>query len=88
MVSWIGRDLPPIRREGDEYFLLCHDDELYLILNSCPHRGGPLKLGFINQSGELVCPLHKTAFSIATLIAQPTTRRLLDQAKATTECEP
>ena len=36
------------------------DDQLYLVANRCPHRGGPLKFGFINADdrGQLVCPLH------------------------------
>jgi nitrite reductase (NADH) small subunit len=76
--TWIGHDLPPIRRHGQDYFLLCHDEALYLVLNQCPHRGGPLKLGYLNDAGELVCPLHKNAFPIAALIARPGTIRLTD----------
>ena len=76
--SWIGKDLPPIWRDGEEYFLLGHDDALYLIANRCPHRGGPLKFGFVNAAGELVCPLHHNAFSIHCLIARPTTIRLAE----------
>ena len=74
--SWIGKDLPPIWRDGEEYFLLGHEDALYLIANRCPHRGGPLKFGFVNRAGEIVCPLHRNAFPIASLIAQPSTLRL------------
>ncbi len=76
--SWIGKDLPPIWRNGEEYFLLGHDDALYLVANRCPHRGGPLKFGFVNTDGEIVCPLHRNAFPIARLIAQPSTIRLAE----------
>ncbi len=76
--SWIGKDLPPIWRGGEEYFLLGHDDAFYLIVNRCPHRGGPLKFGFVNAQGEIVCPLHRNAFPIDHLIAQPTTIRLAE----------
>ena len=78
--TWIGRELPPIRRGGQEYFLLGRGDELYLVLNKCPHRGGPLKLGFLDADDRLVCPLHKNAFSVDWLIALPTTRRLVERA--------
>lgn len=74
--SWIGAALPPIWRKGEEYFLLCHSGDLYLIANRCPHRGGPLKAGFINAEGELVCPMHRGAFAIDGLIAQPSSIRL------------
>jgi nitrite reductase (NADH) small subunit len=74
--SWIGKDLPPIVRDGQDYFLLCHRDVLYLVANRCPHRGGPLKFGFINADEAIVCPMHQGAFPIETLIAQPSTIRL------------
>ncbi len=74
--SWIGKDLPAIHRDGEEYFLLGHEDALYLVVNRCPHRGGPLKFGFINDRGEIVCPMHRGAFPIGRLIAQPSTIRL------------
>lgn len=74
--SWIGTDLPPIWRDGVEYFLLSHAEALYLVPNRCPHRGGPLKSGFINAAGEIVCPMHRGAFAIAHLVAQPATIRL------------
>ena len=73
---WIGHDLPPIRRDGVDYFLLSAKGELYLVPNVCPHRGGPLKFGRLNAAGELVCPMHGNAFSIESLIANPATLRL------------
>jgi nitrite reductase (NADH) small subunit len=78
-LTWIGADLPAIWRDGAEYFLLSHDGDLYLIANRCPHRGGPLKAGFINAEGELVCPMHLGAFAIDRLIAQPSTIRLRER---------
>jgi nitrite reductase/ring-hydroxylating ferredoxin subunit len=80
--SWIARDLPPIIRDGTEYFLLSHDDALYLVENRCPHRGGPLKFGFVNAEDEIVCPLHQGAFPISRLIAAPNTIRLLEREPA------
>jgi len=78
---WIGHDLPPIRREGVEYFLLSARGELYLVPNRCPHRGGPLKFGRLNAAGELVCPMHGGAFSIDSLIRNPATLRLTAAAR-------
>lgn len=74
--SWIGQDLPPIVRSGVEYFLLSHRDQLYLVPNTCPHRGGPLKFGYINEKEQIVCPMHRNAYSIERLIARDTTLRL------------
>lgn len=79
---WIGRDLPPIRRDGQEYFLVSLDDALYLVLNRCPHRGGPLKLGHLNAKGELVCPWHHNCFAVERLVKLPTTIRLTEAQPA------
>jgi nitrite reductase/ring-hydroxylating ferredoxin subunit len=49
---------------------------LYLVPNRCPHRGGPLKFGYLNDRDELVCPMHGNAFPIETLLNGPGVRRL------------
>lgn len=82
MTCWIGSDLPPIWRDGEEYFLLSQDDALYLVRNQCPHRGGPLKFGYVNAQGEIVCPLHHNAFSVGGLIARPGTIALAERVEA------
>jgi nitrite reductase/ring-hydroxylating ferredoxin subunit len=73
---WIGRDLPPIIRDGIEYLLVSAAGKLFLVPNRCPHRGGPLKFGYLNAAGDLVCPMHGNAFSIESLLANPMTIRL------------
>lgn len=75
---WIGSHLPPIRRGGEDYFLLGVDDQLYLVRNACPHRGGPLKLGHVDDEGRVVCPMHQTAFSVESLLARPSTVKLVE----------
>jgi len=75
---WIGRDLPPIRRNGEDYFLLSVDGQLYLVRNACPHRGGPLKFGHVDDQARIVCPMHHNAFPVEVLLAQATTVKLLE----------
>jgi nitrite reductase (NADH) small subunit len=75
---WIGSGLPPIRRDGEEYFLLSVDDRLYLVRNACPHRGGPLKFGHVDDQNRVVCPMHHNAVPVETLLAWPTTIELVE----------
>lgn len=79
--TWIGRDLPPITRNGRDYFLLAHHGSLYLVHNLCPHRGGPLKFGYVNDSAAIVCPMHGNAYPADRLIARPTTLLLKIEEK-------
>lgn len=45
---------------GDqEFFLHMVSGQLHLLPNSCPHRGGPLRLGTITAE-KIVCPWHGT----------------------------
>lgn len=41
------------------------DGELVVMDNVCPHRGGPLGQGLI-ENGHVVCPWHAWAFSAKT----------------------
>ncbi len=72
--SWIGQDLPPLVRSGLEYFPAFASG--YLVPNTCPHPGGPLKFGYINEKEPIVCPMHHNAYSIERLIARDSTLNL------------
>jgi nitrite reductase (NADH) small subunit len=41
------------------------DGEIVVMDNACPHRGGPLGQGLIEQ-GRIVCPWHAWAFDLKT----------------------
>jgi nitrite reductase (NADH) small subunit len=75
---WIGSDLPPVFRNGVEYFVASIDDALFLIPNQCPHRGGPLKFGRLNERAQLVCPMHGNAFCMEALLRHPAVLRLTE----------
>lgn len=40
--------------------------KLYAIQNSCPHRGGPLAEGSLEEDGVVICPWHGYSFSVVT----------------------
>ncbi len=47
-------------------FLLNRDGAIYAMLNRCPHMGGNLSKGTVTDDGEIVCPVHHSAFSLET----------------------
>ena len=60
-----GRDEIPvlgarvIRREGRDDIALfrTRDDEVFALIDRCPHRGGPLSQGIVHGR-SVTCPLH------------------------------
>jgi nitrite reductase/ring-hydroxylating ferredoxin subunit len=41
-----------------------HDSEVVALSGRCPHAGGPLGMGWIEE-GEVVCPLHSWRFRLS-----------------------
>ena len=76
--SWIGSHLPPINRHGEDYFLVSHNLGFYLVVNRCPHRGAALKSGYLDAEDKIICPLHRGAFALCDLIAQPSTIKVAE----------
>lgn len=43
-----------------------HDNQLLACQAICPHAGVPLKDGYVDAKGNIVCPLHHYKFSLKT----------------------
>ena len=41
------------------------DDQVFALVNRCPHKGGPLSQGIVH-SHSVVCPLHNWTIALAT----------------------
>ncbi|UCD27752.1 MAG: Rieske (2Fe-2S) protein [Planctomycetota bacterium] len=51
---------------GDKFYAICNDDGIfYAVDESCPHEGGHLSRGLV-QDGCLVCPVHLWAWNLRT----------------------
>jgi nitrite reductase/ring-hydroxylating ferredoxin subunit len=60
-------ELVPVETDGLQLLIAADlDGSIYAAANICPHLGTPLDQGSINAQGALVCPLHKSAFSLET----------------------
>lgn len=47
---------------GKKICLGLHRDTLFACTQKCPHAGGILADGYLDASGNLVCPLHRYRF--------------------------
>lgn len=55
--------------EGNRFFLTRVEQKTYLILDKCPHRGGPLSLGTLcEKTGGIQCPWHDNVIKVSALI--------------------
>ncbi|ACD84516.1 Rieske (2Fe-2S) protein [Candidatus Methylacidiphilum infernorum] len=51
--------------EGKKIAVFCYKGEYFALDDTCPHEGGPLSEGFI-ENGEVECPWHGARFSLKT----------------------
>ncbi|PZU11639.1 nitrite reductase small subunit NirD [Sphingomonas sp.] len=42
-----------------------HDDEVFALVDRCPHKGGPLSQGIVHGHA-VACPLHNVRIALAT----------------------
>jgi nitrite reductase/ring-hydroxylating ferredoxin subunit len=57
-------DIIPVESNGQQLLLVAdYDGSVYCVANVCPHLGTPLDQGSLGD-GTIVCPLHKSAFSL------------------------
>jgi len=50
---------------GDrEFFVQSIAGQVHLLSSRCPHRGGPLRLGRV-ENGQIVCPWHGTRVALS-----------------------
>ena len=56
--------LTEIEVNGKTFCLSLHDNTIHACTNKCPHAGGTLAEGYLDASGNIVCPLHRYKFSM------------------------
>lgn len=54
-----------IKVNGQKLCLIRHQQQLYVIQNTCPHAGGILSGGWCRE-GNIVCPIHRYEYSLTT----------------------
>lgn len=41
-----------------------HEGQLYAFAYKCPHAGGIMAEGFVDEKGNVTCPLHRYRFNV------------------------
>lgn len=63
-LQWQENNLMIAEVGGKKITLARIADELYACAYKCPHASGILADGFIDATGNIVCPLHRYKFSL------------------------
>lgn len=61
-----GNPLREVKVGGKRICLVRQGEKISAIDARCPHAGGPLAGGFLNEEGQVVCPWHRFGFSVET----------------------
>jgi nitrite reductase/ring-hydroxylating ferredoxin subunit len=64
-------ELPPdarkvVKVEQRAILLLNHNNQIYAVDNTCPHMKLPMSKGKVTDSGEIICPFHRSCFKLDT----------------------
>lgn len=59
-----GKSMTCMLPNGDEVALFNHDGKIFALNNACPHMGGPLAEGEVDN-GCVTCPWHGWQFDLS-----------------------
>lgn len=64
-ILWKENNLAVAEVAGKKVTLARIGNDVFACAYKCPHAGGLLADGFIDATGNIVCPLHRYKFSLA-----------------------
>ena len=63
-IDWQSNGMCIVELGGKKLSVALFRDELYAFAYKCPHAGGIMAHGFIDESGKVVCQLHRYKFDM------------------------
>ncbi len=60
-----GNNALKVNINGEDIAIFRQGDRVYALNDQCPHKGGPLSLGWV-EDGHVFCPLHGWKFDLQT----------------------
>lgn len=61
---WPSNNLLVVDVNGKTITLAMRDNKLFACAYKCPHASGILAEGFVDATGNIVCPLHRYKFDL------------------------
>ena len=63
-ITFSSSGLAEITVNGKTFCIAMHNDIVYACTQKCPHAGGELVDGYVDSTGNIVCPLHRYKFNL------------------------
>ncbi|MDP4216390.1 MAG: Rieske 2Fe-2S domain-containing protein [Bacteroidota bacterium] len=63
-LSWSPGDIALVEVDGKKVCIARFADGWYGFSHSCPHAGGLMNEGYLDDAGNVVCPIHHYKFSL------------------------
>ena len=63
-INFSSNGLAEIEVNGKTICLSRYNNEVFACTQKCPHAGGLLAEGYIDPTGNIVCPLHQYKYSV------------------------
>jgi nitrite reductase/ring-hydroxylating ferredoxin subunit len=63
-VSFQTNNIAEVDADGKTICLAKHSNEYFAFVHKCPHASGYFVNGFIDATGNVVCPLHRYKFCL------------------------
>lgn len=63
-INFSSNGLAELTVSGKTVCIALHNDTLYACTQKCPHAGGILAEGYLDATGNIICPLHRYKFSL------------------------
>ena len=63
-IQWQDNNMTVIEVNGKKITMAHHLNTLFAVAYKCPHAGALMADGYIDGTGNIVCPLHRYKFSL------------------------
>lgn len=63
-LHWQSNNMSVIEADGKKITIARFNNALFVFAYKCPHASGVLADGFIDATGNVVCPLHRYKFNM------------------------
>lgn len=64
MLSWQDNNMCLVEVNGKTLTLARFREQLFAFAHKCPHASGIMADGFIDATGQVVCPMHRYRFNM------------------------